>query len=370
MATSVVGLVALVLLIVAFAAARTLVVGSRPRPITYELQGDHVVLPATEVTRAPGSYGLLRPDGVHARIDAVIEEDANSLTRALGATTGGQLPPRGQARWVRDVYPTPAALGLAFAEVDIATEGGVSPAWVVPGGTGGDVWAVHLHGIRTTRSVTLPGVAALQSAGFTSLVPSWRGDSEGPPTFGGGSSLGHQEWRDVGAALEFAVSSGAKAIVLVGWSMGALVGSLVLKNSHLADRVVATLMVAPVTSWRAVLATAVRVARLPKVIGPLVETILSTPGICRLAGLGAPVRIAKLDGAASTVSVPTLVIHNPGDPLSPFEATIDFCDRNEEFVELIAFDHAPHAMEWNREPLRFDDAITTWAAEVVAGRRA
>lgn len=365
-----VGLAVLLLLSVAFAAARSLVVGATPRPITYNLEGDRIELAATELTRAAGSYGLTAVNGVHARIGAVLEENVTSLTRRLGRVTGGQLPSRGQGRWVRDVYPTPAELGLPFADVDIATAGGISPAWLVPGHANGDVWVVHLHGIRTTRSVVLPGVAALLPIGVTSLVPSWRGDSEGPPTFAGGSSLGQEEWRDVEAALEFAVAGGARSIVLVGWSMGAMISTLLLKNSRLADQVVALVMVAPVTSWRTVLAHAVRAARLPQIVGFLVERILNIPGVCRIAGLGSPIQLAKLDSAASRVNVPTLVLHNAGDPLAPFAATVNFCQRNEELVELVVFENAPHAMEWNREPQRFEDTVTTWVASILARERA
>ena len=365
-----VGLAVLLLLVAAFAAARSLVVGGTPRTISYTIDGDRVEFATTEFTRAAGSYGLVAVNGVHARIDAVVEENDTSLTRTLGTVTGGQLPPRGQGRWVRDVYPSPAQLGLPFAEVGIATADGVSPAWLVPGHASNDVWAIHLHGIRTTRSVVLPGVAALWPTGVTSLIPSWRGDSEGPPTFSGGSSLGQEEWRDVEAALEFAVASGAKSIVLVGWSMGAMIGTLLLENSRLADHVVAVVMVAPVTSWRTVVTYAVRAARLPQIVGLLVERILSIPGVCRIAGLAAPVQFAKLDSAASKVGVPTLVIHNAGDPTAPFAASVDFCHRNDDLAELVVFENAPHAMEWNREPRRFEETVTTWVANIVARERA
>jgi pimeloyl-ACP methyl ester carboxylesterase len=359
-------LVVLAVLVVAFAAARSFVVGRLAAPIKYNRVGNDIEFDATELTRASGSYGLLSVDGVHARIDAVLEEHGTSVRRTLGPVTGGELPIRGEGRWVRDVYPSPAELGVSFTEVAIRTAGGSSPAWLIPG-TGGDaVWAIHLHGIRTTRSVVLPSVSALLPNGVMSLVPSWRGDSEGPSTVSGGSSLGQEEWRDVEAALEFAVASGARSIVLVGWSMGAMIATLLLQNSRLSDRVTGLVMVAPVTSWRTVVAHAVRAARLPAIVGALVEGILRTPGLCRLAGLAAPVRLAALDSAAARVTVPTLVIHNPGDPTAPFAASVSFANQNGEYAELVVFEEAPHAMEWNREPRRFEETITNWVADVVA----
>jgi pimeloyl-ACP methyl ester carboxylesterase len=365
-------LAVLAVLVVAFAAARSLVVGRLAAPIRYKRvdTDTDIEFDATDLTRAVGSYGLLLADGTHARINAVVDEDATSVRRALGPVTGRELPPRGEGRWVRDVYPSPAELGVPFTDVAVTTAGGVSPAWLIPGAGDDAVWAIHLHGIRTTRSVVLPSVSALLPTGTTSLVPSWRGDSEGPSRVGGGSSLGQEEWRDVDAALDLAVASGARSFVLVGWSMGAMISSLLMQNSRHADRVVGVVMVAPVTSWRTVLTHAVRAARLPAIVGALVEGILRTPGLCRIAGLAAPVRLSALDGAAARVAVPTLVIHNPGDPTAPFAATVDFVEQNREYAELVVFEEAPHAMEWNREPRRFEETITNWVAEVVARNRA
>lgn len=357
-------------LAVAVAAARSLVVGRPAAPIKYSRVGNDIEFSASELTRAAGSYGLLLPDGGHARVDAVLDEHATSVRRALGPVTGAPLPTQGEGRWVRDVYPSPAELGVPFSDVAIATAGGPSPAWLIPGTDGADVWAIHLHGIRTTRSVVLPSVSALLPTEVTSLVPSWRGDPEGPAALGGGSSLGQEEWRDVDAALEFAVASGARSIVLVGWSMGAMISSLLLQNSRHANRVVGVVMVAPVTSWRTVVAHAVRAARLPAIIGSLVERILRTPGLCRLAGLPAPVRLSDLESAGARVTVPTLVIHNPGDPTAPFAASVAFVNQNDEYAELVVFEEAPHAMEWNREPQRFEETITNWVADVVARDRA
>lgn len=351
-------------------AARSLVIGRPAAPIKYTRVGKDIEIDATELTRAAGSYGLLSADGVHARIDAVLEEHGTAVKRTLGPVTGGSLPARGEGRWVRDVYPSPAELDVPFSDVAIMTAGGPAPAWLIPGTGDGAVWAIHLHGIRTTRSVVLPSVSALLPTGVTSLVPSWRGDSEGPPTVGGGSSLGQEEWRDVDAALEFAVASGARSIVLVGWSMGALISSLLLQNSRHANRVVGVVMVAPVTSWRTVVAHAVRAARLPAVVATLVEGVLRTPGLCRLAGLPTPVQLSALESAAERVTIPTLVIHNPGDPLAPFDSSVAFVNQNDENAELVVFEEAPHAMEWNREPRRFEETITNWVADVVARDRA
>jgi len=360
----------LAVVVVAFAAARSLVVGRPAAPIKYNRVGDEIEFSSSDLTRAVGSYGLLMPDGSHARIGVVLDEQGTSVKRALGRVTGAPLPTQGEGRWVRDVYPSPAELGVPFTDVAIVTAGGPAPAWLIPGSGDDAVWAIHLHGVRTTRSVVLPSVSALLPTGVTSLVPSWRGDSEGPPTIGGGSSLGQEEWRDVDAALEFAVASGARSIVLVGWSMGAMISSLLLQNSRHANRVVGVVMVAPVTSWRTVLAHAVRAARLPAIVGTLVEMILRTPGLCRLAGLAAPVRLSGLESTAARVTLPTLVIHNPGDPTAPFAASVAFVNRNDDHAELVVFEDAPHAMEWNREPQRFEETITNWVTDAVARDRA
>ncbi|MDJ0336604.1 alpha/beta fold hydrolase [Salinibacterium sp. G-O1] len=377
----IVGLAIAVLVCIVFTgvsvmAARQLVAAPAPKQLAFELhQSDAVRFPVTPQTVLPGEYGLIYDNGRgHARIGSVIDGGAEQgfVIRAFSSVTGTAIPRQGEGAFVRDVYRTPAALGLPFENVDIVSDAGTSPAWVVTPGSGSysTVWAIHLHGIRTTRSVVLPGVLALSGLGITSLVVSWRGDTEGPQTANGTSFLGQEEWRDVEAAIAFVMSSGAESIIFIGWSMGATIARLLMERSRFRDRVAGMVLISPVTSWRAVIKRAIRAARLPAAVAWGVEVALGNRVLSRFAGLSTPVSLGALESVSTnhTRPVPTLVIHNPGDDLVPFSTVAAYVARNSKHTELVVFEESPHAMEWNVEPKKFEETLRTWASALLHDR--
>lgn len=352
---------AAVVFAIGVAGARALVAPGRRLLTRFRvIEQGTVDLEGTELTRLPGIFGLSY-DGGHARVSSIIAEP-NSIRRTVEAVLGGALPSSGSGWWRRDVYRTPDEAAMAYDKVAITTELGDATAWVVPP-TGGDhsgTWAVHLHGIRTTRSVVIPSVIAASRAGMTSLVPSWRNDGEGPTNRGGRSTLGATEWLDVDAAVDYAVKSGARSVVLIGWSLGATIALLTATRSAHAGRVAGLVLIAPVTNWTGVLALAIRNAHLPGLFTSLVGGILRTRILCQLAGLGTPVDLRQLAPSPQQLDIPALVIHNPGDQLVPFSATEEFVAAYGGRVELERFEPCPHAMEWNTARERFDTTLHDW----------
>ena len=75
----------------------------------------------------------------------------------------------------------------------------------------------------------------LHDAGWTSLVPTYRNDEDVPAGPDGRYNLGLSEWRDLEAAVDHAVRSGAQEVLLVGWSMGGAIVLQFLDRSPLAD---------------------------------------------------------------------------------------------------------------------------------------
>jgi pimeloyl-ACP methyl ester carboxylesterase len=346
---------------IAVAGARALIAPGR-RPLTRfrVIEQGTVDLEKTELTRLPGMFGLSY-DGGHARVSSIIAE-SKSIRRKVEAVLGGAIPSSGSGWWRRDVYRTPDEAGMAYEEVAISTEFGDAPAWVVPPPRGDDsgMWAVHMHGIRTTRSVVIPSVIAASRAGMTSLVPSWRNDGEGPTSQRGLSTLGATEWLDVDAAVNYAVEAGARSVVLVGWSLGAAIALLTVTRSAHAGKVAGLVLIAPVTNWTGVLALAIRNAHLPGLFTGLVGGVLRNRILCRLAGLGTPVDLRQLAPSPQQLDIPALVIHNPGDQLVPFSATEEFAADYRGQIELVRFEPCPHAMEWNTAPERFDTTLHEW----------
>src|SRR5690606_36310745 len=128
-------------------------------------------------------------------------------------------------------------VGLAFEDVAIPTEHGEAPAWLVPAAVSTARWVIQAHGRGVDRREAGRPLPVFHAAGVTSLLIPYRNDGGPPHSADGMYALGDTEWKDVEAAIEFAVGSGAREVVLMGWSMG---GALVLQavtRSPLSRRV-------------------------------------------------------------------------------------------------------------------------------------
>ena len=128
--------------------------------------------------------------------------------------------------WSGIDYPTPQEAGLDARSVTITTPAGRCPAWRIDGDP--STWAIHIHGLGSTRAGTLRGVLTATELGYTSLVVTYRNTEEGPRVGNGRSTLGDTETADVDEAIGYAVRRGARQIVLFGWSMGAAIAALQL----------------------------------------------------------------------------------------------------------------------------------------------
>lgn len=345
--------------------ARRLVLPSAARTVhIHRISDRSVTLDADSKTTHEGEFGLwLDEKGVHARIGRVIETDPSAGTvkrevlRLSGDASGATL-----GRWTSHVFAGPQDVDPTFGDIDLAVDGGTAPAWLFrPARPSGNVWSIHIHGINTTRVTALRTVPAALAAGHTVLVPSFRGDGDGPPTARGVSTLGQTEWRDVEAALAYAVDQGATSIVLVGWSMGATIALLLAERSSHRRLISRMVVVAPATNWRRVIRNGIARAKLPRFTGRLTEYALEGRALSKLVGLPEPLILDELEwGSLRRIPVPCLIIHSDGDTDVPFSLTQRFQDANPATVEVVQFPSAFHAWEYNLDSAHFDDVVTDW----------
>src|SRR5215212_6492568 len=217
-----------------------------------------VTLGRTDETVAPGRYGLWWGERGqnHARLGDVLHADDDLVVRELLAVDRGDLA-AGPARWNQYYFSgTPDdALGLAHEDVELATDVGPMPAWYVPAAAadrqGSGAWAV--------------------------LVPSYRNDVDAPSDPSGRYHLGDSEWRDVEAAVLWAVERGAREVVLLGWSMGGAIVLQAATRSWVADRVRAVVLDGPVVDWHAVLDHQSTINRVPASVTRIGHTMMRHP---------------------------------------------------------------------------------------------
>lgn len=335
--------------------------GDRWTPVL-ETTDDSIQLPITDDTVRPGEYGLWHDGTGHTTVGPVLEVDeaAGTVRRAVVRTSGDVSA---RVRWSGHVHPDPAAMDVDWAELDLPTPVGPAPAWVIrPGGPApATTWAVHVHGIRTTRVTALRTVPAALEAGWTSIVPSFRGDGEAPWQ-GRASHLGAREWPDVEAALDHAVANGAERLVIVGWSMGATIAHELLARSALRDRIAGIVLVSPALDWETTVRSQAGRAGLPGFVVGAALRAMAMPLVCHVVGLRSPVDVRALSWLHAPRNLPpTLLIHSSGDTTVPFAVSQEFADAHPGTVTLAVSEPAEHAWERNVDAVWFDTTITTWA---------
>uniref|UniRef100_A0AAU2VXE2 Serine aminopeptidase S33 domain-containing protein n=1 Tax=Streptomyces sp. NBC_00008 TaxID=2903610 RepID=A0AAU2VXE2_9ACTN len=300
----------------------------------------------------PGTYGLVGDD-VHAVVGPVIDQAhqaADTVVRRLERVNRGTLRPGAKVRLTPELHsgdPT-TALGLEHREVEITGELGALPAWFVPGPR--DTWVITAHGIGTTREHPLNLLGFLNGQQLPVLDIAYRGDAGAPRSPDGLSHLGESEWRDLDAAIRFAVRYGAEKVVLHGWSTGASMALHASANSALRDRICGLVLDSPVLDWATTL-RALAVARgVPSALLPL--AVRAAQGKTGLRG-------ARLldTSLPRTLHVPTLIFHGPDDTLAPWQPSRALAARRPDLVALHPVAQAPHAAMWNADPVYYEETL-------------
>jgi len=361
--------------------ARKVLTPDRLKPDDLQIlgvEGDSVMLGLTPETGQPGRYGLWFDGGRgHARVGPVLSVDqgAGSVRRVLEGVDAGELRV-GPARW--DSYyffgNPQEALGLASRDVEIESEIGMLAAWEVPADFAGEAadaatpdpgrWAILVHGRGAQREECLRAVPVLHELGFTVLVPMYRNDIGAPASSDGRYSLGLSEWRDLEAALLYAVEAGAQEVVLFGWSMGGAIVLQTLDRSWLSGRVEAVVLDAPVIDWADVIRHHGVVNKIPGPIGALSRSLIGQQWARRLVGVHEPIDVAltNWEHRADELKHRTLLIHSLKDEFVPVGPSISLAAKRPDLVQFEPWEHARHTKEWNVDPQRWDAVVRAFLA--------
>ena len=144
----------------------------------------------------------------------------------------GSVGPRRQAQ------QTPADIGLAYEDVTLNTSDGLKlGAWYLPNEAGRGT-VIYCHGHLNHRGQMLDQAAFMHQQGFGGLLLDFRrhGSSEGDLT-----TFGYYEWRDVQAAIRYAIDERGEEgpVILWGISMGAGTALLTATRESRVDAVIA-----------------------------------------------------------------------------------------------------------------------------------
>ncbi|MEO5780060.1 MAG: alpha/beta fold hydrolase [Arthrobacter oryzae] len=336
-----------------------------------------VILAATPDATLEGVYGLFFDNGRgHARIGRIVSYSPAERTvlREVEAVYSGDLSAARRGSWSGTIHPDPATLGVQAEDVLIEVDGGTAPAWLVRAapvpGVESDVWAIMVHGRGASRQEGLRVLETAGKLGMSSLLISYRNDGLAPSAADGRYGLGSTEWRDVEAAITYALGQGAREVVLFGWSMG---GAICLQTADLSRHrqvIRALVLDAPVISWVNVLAHHAELNRIPTSVGRYGQVMLGHRLGRRLTGLAAPVNFKAMDWISRAVELrtPTLILHSVDDEYVPYGPSANLAEKNPEMVTFEPFDTARHTKEWNVDPERWERLVAAWLRQQLAPR--
>ncbi|WP_104201195.1 S9 family peptidase [Cryobacterium sp. Y29] len=322
-----------------------------------------VILDRASATAAPGDYCLILENGGWIKLANDVENRGPNLVgREVVGESGPGLVAGQRASWSGIYFQTPADAGLQATDVEIQTDVGPAPAWLIPPqGSPSTTWAIHIHGLGSTRAGTLRGVQVASEIGLTSLVVTYRNDGEGPRVGTGRSELGAAEVDDVRAAANYARENGARSIILFGWSMGAAIALQFVADPKLRGIVLGLVLESPILDWVATIKANCARSGLPSWAGALAVPWLNCQPLARLIGLANPINLRSFDWIerADEVTVPTLILHGTLDTSSPPGVSTRLSAHRRGVVDFEAFD-ADHTMSWNSDRDRWRAVLTAW----------
>ncbi|GAB3407320.1 alpha/beta fold hydrolase [Schumannella luteola] len=349
--------------------ARTVVTPPKKKPDDVRIIGvdedsGEIALSRDHETEVDGRYGLwFSGDTGYVRLGDVVSLGDDQVIRRIERVVFGDLAAATAGRWSGWYYLTPRDLGHDYRDVAIDTELGPAPAWLIPADgddARGGRWAVLVHGRAVKRAETLRAVDTFHDAGYTVLAISYRNDGDAPASVDGRYALGDREWADVDAALGYAVASGARDVVLMGWSMGGATVLQTITRSPRADVVRGVVLESPVVDWTDTIDHQVVTVRgMPGAFSRLVERILGSRGSRQLTGLEQPVDLARLNfvDRAAELRLPMLVLHSDDDQFVPSRASRALAVARPDIVRYEPFDTAQHTRLWNYAPVRWTSAL-------------
>jgi dienelactone hydrolase len=364
----------------------------KPRNVTVErIDGNDVLLSGSEdLLLPPGLMGLEWDDG-YVQVGEPRAQGSRARRRIEHVVAGAPPPPRGEARldgfaFTGDpqvAYDHRASEGRPAAPVDvwdvaytyIERDGRDVElrAWIVRPQQAteiADTWVVVVHGKGGTRAEGYRILPALTDLGLTAMLISYRDDRESPQGGDGRYEYGRTEWRDVVAALDFAVRGPdpnddapgrAERVILYGYSMGGAIVASTLQHGRewpqqlrRRDRLAAIVLDSPMLDFAETVELGL------ESLGPAAGLLRTIAG--ERFGIAWD-ELAYIEGLAADTR-PLLLIHGTEDDLVPIATSRALEDARPD-VLLVEVPGAHHTLAWNVRPEGYERCVGAFIGEAL-----
>lgn len=221
-------------------------------------------------------------------------------------------------------------------------------------------WVIHVHGRRAGMGETLRNMAQFAALGYRQLTISMETD---PKPYGLGASksnLGETEWTQVEQAVLHAKESGAKEIILFGWSQGSFMIGQFLRNSKHVELVTGAIFDSPLLDYRSTMQFHAKRAGLARRLGDRVIDAIQESKIIRLLGYkNVDVDGISLANKSVGVAIPFLIFYSSTDGhVESFDVHL-FAGHNEN-VTLVEIEGAKHCRLYNHDKDKYQSSIDNW----------
>ena len=306
--------------------------------------------------RHEGVFGIITASG-YGQVGDILERKRGyavrkytPITAVIGVSEAARL----------DIYAYPdnpkTAHGIPFQTVRYQSELGECPAWFVPGVS--KTWVIFAHGRGARPNEGLRIMPALVESGMPILAITYRNDEGAPRSRDWLHWLGLTEWRDLEAAVRYALDNGAEDVVLYGYSMGGGMCVNLLYESDLADKVRGVVMDSPLLDFGATLDIVGRVRGYPGFVIPYGKAMAAWR-------FGIDWKRMNYLSRASELNAPILLLHGEDDELVPPQTSKALAQARPDIARYVGFAGAEHARSWNADRERYDAAVREFLLDVL-----
>lgn len=303
----------------------------------------------------------VRWDGGYGRVGPSITNENGVQTRPFELARG-ELPPTGPDVIDFDSFAfrdDPSVVGIDFETVTYPSELGDLEAWFVPGT--GSTWIIGVHGRNSERAEFLRLLNEIADLQYPMLMITYRNDAGAPPTDAGVIRFGQDEWRDLDAAVDYALANGADDVVIAAPSMG---GAITLSYTLETDAkgVRALILEAPAADFREIVQ--LRSGEALPVGGVIGDSFLAAGRLFTWLRTGLSFDTVDYIDRAEALDVPILLFHGRSDTVVPFAIGQALAEARPDLVEFHPIEDGAHVRAWNEDPEAYGRIVRDFLSDV------
>lgn len=311
----------------------------------------------------PELYGIAWQGGI-GHLGPSVSVSSGVVTRPL-TVVAGSAPRVGQSAGLDRAYflgDPRQALGIPMQNVVVQGPLGPLPAWYFPGR--GSTFVIAVHGQNGARKDVLRVVGIVHRMGFPALAVTYRNDLGVARDPSGYLRYGQTEWRDLQAAVRWALSHGAQRVILIGQSMGGAVVAAFLEHSTLAPKVVRVVFDAPMLDLQAIVDYGASQRSMPVTGGGIPTPLVWTAE--QIAGMRFGINWSATNYLDNTawLKVPALVTQGTDDPKVPVSVGARLKALHPALVTFTRFAGAGHVESWNMDRTMYTSLLESFLSPV------